>query len=118
MALVVEEDVAADPADVGLFGAQTVVPGANGDADAVEETGRLILADGRAWERGDGGHRTRRLVLRWMSLVELVAGPSDLFAYAEIAWILHVSAPATIGLLVGALLAQRLETLALHRLVP
>jgi hypothetical protein len=52
MLLVVEEDVAADPADVGLFGAQGVVACADGDADAVEELRGLELAGSGAGERG------------------------------------------------------------------
>lgn len=39
VAQVVEVDVAADPADVGLFGAVTVVAGAQGGAEGVEEGG-------------------------------------------------------------------------------
>jgi len=53
VALVVEEDVTADPPDVGLFGAQAVVAGADGDADAVEELRRLVLARESAGEGGD-----------------------------------------------------------------
>jgi len=40
MSLAVEEDVSADPRDVGLLGAATIVAGAQGCADAIEK-GRL-----------------------------------------------------------------------------
>jgi hypothetical protein len=33
-----EEDVSADPGDIGLFGAAAIVPGADGLADAVEQS--------------------------------------------------------------------------------
>ena len=39
VAFVVEEDEAADPLDVGLFGAVGVVAGTEGGADAVEQFG-------------------------------------------------------------------------------
>ena len=51
VALVVKEDVAADPADVGLFRAQAVVAGADRVADAVEQA-RL----GGGWEDGGLAH--------------------------------------------------------------
>jgi hypothetical protein len=38
VALVVEEDVAADPRDVGLLGATTVMSGAAGGADPIEQS--------------------------------------------------------------------------------
>src|SRR5438093_3086834 len=38
VALVVEEDVAADPRDIGLLGAAAVMSGADGGADAVEQS--------------------------------------------------------------------------------
>ena len=38
VALVVEEDVATDPRDIGLLGAAAVMSGADGYADAVEQS--------------------------------------------------------------------------------
>ena len=58
VALVVEEDVAADPRDVGLLGAAAVMSGADGYADAVEQswlgrTGRVGFAHAKCEsERG------------------------------------------------------------------
>ena len=39
MAFVVKEDEAFDPADVGFFGAQAVVPGPNGVANLLQQFG-------------------------------------------------------------------------------
>jgi len=52
MAFAVEEDVAADPGDIGLLGAPTVVPGPDGFSDPVEESrlrcgGRARFTDGQ-----------------------------------------------------------------------
>jgi hypothetical protein len=43
MRLAVEEDVAADPVDVGLFGPPAVMPGTNRLTHAVEQLGALCL---------------------------------------------------------------------------
>lgn len=47
MPLVMEEDEPPDPVDVGFLGPPTVVPGADGLPDPVEEPGRVRC--GRAW---------------------------------------------------------------------
>jgi len=56
MALAVEQDVAADPGDIGALGGRAEMPETNGRADAIEETGRLrgrrgLRDPGRAVER-------------------------------------------------------------------
>jgi hypothetical protein len=49
-----EEDVPADPRDVGLLGAAAIVPGADGRADSVEES-RLRCADRASFMDGQRG---------------------------------------------------------------
>ena len=62
--LVVKEDEALDPADVGLFGAQGVVARADGDAHAVEELRLPGLAGSGAGKwRHDGDGISRHFVL-------------------------------------------------------